>query len=105
MATYNVRLNGKLIDTVFYSAYATSGKDMTPDEVKQSLVEHDAYDENIKVSRKTVLEYVVQGNYGDGYGWEDLTAADNQKEALDNLKDYRQNGTAPVRLIKRRTKV
>lgn len=98
MASYNVRLNGKLIDKVFYS-----GIDLTTDEVKASLVNHDGYHPDINVSRKTQVEYVVQGNYG--YGWEDLTAANNEREAKANLRDYQINDNSPVRLIKRRVKV
>ena len=49
---------------------------------------------------KTQTLYVVQGNYG--HGWEDLTASADHKEARDNLRDYRQNDTAPTRLITRR---
>lgn len=52
---------------------------------------------------KTVLYYVVQGNYG--HGWEDLTGSTDYKEARDNLRDYRQNEPGPHRLIKRREKI
>lgn len=102
MAAFNVRLNGKLIDTVFYSPYS-SGKDHTPDEVKESLINHDGYHPDIKVSRKTITEHIVQGNYG--YGWEDLTSEDNEKEGRQRLREYQENDTASVRLIKRRVKV
>jgi hypothetical protein len=44
---WNVYLNGKLIDTVFYSA----GAKVTADEVKRSLVNHDGYDPGIVVRR------------------------------------------------------
>ena len=102
MAAFNVRLNGKLIDTVFFSPYP-NGKDHAPDEVRESLIGHDGYHADIKVSRKTVTEYIVQGNFG--HGWEDLTSEDNEKEAGQRLREYRENDTAPVRLIKRRVKV
>jgi hypothetical protein len=42
---YNVRLNGKLIDTVFYSNTTDA------DEVKHSLINHDGYDPGITVTK------------------------------------------------------
>lgn len=56
------------------------------------------------MARSTKYEYlyVVQGNYGYGHGWEDLTASTNRKEARANLRDYRKNDPAPTRLIQRR---
>lgn len=41
---YDVYLNGKLIDTVFYTGY-------TADEVKDSLIDHDGYDPDIEVKK------------------------------------------------------
>lgn len=46
--------------------------------------------------------YVVQGNYGYGHGWEDLTAEKSWKEAKQQLRTYRENESAPFRVIKRR---
>lgn len=46
--------------------------------------------------------YVVQGNYGYGHGWEDLTAERTWKEAKEQLRTYRENESAPFRVIKRR---
>ena len=42
---WNVYLNGKLIDTVFFTP------DMGADDVKRSLVNHDGYDSGITVRR------------------------------------------------------
>jgi hypothetical protein len=42
---FNVFLNGKLIDTVTYSV----DSQMTSDEVRRSLIEHDGMDKNILV--------------------------------------------------------
>lgn len=47
-------------------------------------------------------EYIVQGNYGHGHGWEDLTAGPSRKEAQAFLRDYDENESAPHRLIARR---
>ena len=59
-----------------------------------------------KRAAKTKLIHVVQGNYGYGQGWEDLTAEDTRKEALVRLREYRENeaGT-PFRLIRRRERI
>jgi len=35
--------------------------------------------------------WVVQGYYGPGHGWEDLTATEDRKEARTDLKAYREN--------------
>jgi hypothetical protein len=47
--------------------------------------------------------WVVQGNYGYGDGWEDLTAEEDKAEAGARLREYRENepGT-PHRIIRRR---
>lgn len=54
---------------------------------------------------KTRIIFVVQGNYGYGHGWEDVTAAETRKEALQNLREYRENESAPFRMIRRREKI
>lgn len=59
--------------------------------------------EYLQRSPKTELLYVVQGDYG--HGWEDLTASADYKETKRDLQSYRENDTAPTRLIKRREKV
>lgn len=47
--------------------------------------------------------HVIQGNYGYGHGWEDLTAETTREEALARLREYRENepGTS-FRRIRRR---
>ena len=47
MDEYQVFLNGKLIDIVFYQ------KGMTIEEVVQGLVDHDHYPANVRVKRVT----------------------------------------------------
>lgn len=57
-------------------------------------------------ARKTRDIYVVQGNYGYGQGWEDLTAEDDRKEGRERLREYRENESGvPFRLIKRRERL
>lgn len=58
-----------------------------------------------KRARKTKDIHVVQGNYGGGHGWEDVTAEETRKEALARLREYRENESAPFRLIRRREKI
>jgi hypothetical protein len=46
-------------------------------------------------------EYIVQGAYG--YGWEDVTAEDERKEALARLREYRENEPQyPHRIVRRK---
>lgn len=44
---------------------------------------------------------VLQGNYGYGHGWEDLTAG-SRKEVRQSLKEYRENEGGNYRIINRR---
>lgn len=45
---------------------------------------------------------VLQGNYGYGHGWEDLTASTLYREVRQNLKEYRENEGGNYRIIQRR---
>ncbi len=47
-------------------------------------------------TRKTRDEYEVQGYYGQQYGWECVTGAENRREAQEHRREYRENepGTA-----------
>ena len=51
---------------------------------------------------KYLYLFVVQGHYGDQYGWEDLCQSEDFKEARGWVRDYNRNEAAPHRLIKRR---
>lgn len=54
---------------------------------------------------KTPIYHIVQGNYGYGHGWEDLTAEDTESEAKKRLREYRENEPGVShRLIRRRLK-
>lgn len=51
---------------------------------------------------KTVVEYVIQGNYGNT-GWEDVCYYDKKSEAYTDVKEYRKDGyNATYRVIQRR---
>jgi len=45
-------------------------------------------------------EYALQGNYGP-HGWEDLTVEDTRKDALEQLKTYRENEGGNYRIRRR----
>lgn len=52
-------------------------------------------------SIKTVVEYVIQGDYGTG--WEDVCYYDNKNEAYCDIQEYRKDGyKASYRIIQRR---
>ena len=53
---------------------------------------------------KYLYLFVVQGDYGYGHGWEDLTASESYKAAIADLRAYRKNDNYAVglRIIKRR---
>jgi len=38
-----------------------------------------------------MVTYEVQGNYGYGDGWECVTAEDTRPDAVDRLREYREN--------------
>ena len=46
--------------------------------------------------------YVLQGNYGPLFGFEDLTASETRREVIRDRKDYRENEGGNYRIIKRR---
>ena len=55
-------------------------------------------------TRKTRDEYQIQGNYG--YGWEEITAEETRKDAIIQLKCYREN--EPMyqhRIVKKRIRL
>lgn len=55
--------------------------------------------------RKTEDIWTVQGNYGHGHGWEDLTSETTRAEAKQRLKEYRDNEPGVShRLVKQRIK-
>lgn len=47
-------------------------------------------------------EYIVQGDYGHGHGWEDVAAETEINEARERLIEYRENERGHLhRLIRR----
>ena len=53
--------------------------------------------------RKTVDEYEVQGNYGQG--WECVTTEETYRDAREQLKCYNENEPYPHRIVKKRVKI
>ncbi len=51
-AAWDVYLNNKLIDTVFYDAKCDGGATVTADDVRRSLIDHDGYDARIVVQKQ-----------------------------------------------------
>ena len=56
------------------------------------------------MANKYLYLFVLQGDYGFGHGYEDLTASESYKEVRQDLKDYRINEGGSYRNIKRREK-
>lgn len=56
--------------------------------------------------RKTEDEYTLQGNYGYGDGWEDLTSESDRKQIIQRKKEYLENDPrCDYRIVKRRVKI
>jgi hypothetical protein len=51
---------------------------------------------------KYLYLYVLQGDYGYGHGFEDLSASESWREVRDDLKAYRENEGGNYRIIQRR---
>lgn len=109
MLTYNVYLNGKCIDTVFYTESGTIKERC--ESVKSSLINHDGYDPRIEVKwpkgqRVTVDIWELQANYGYGDGYETICAGTKWREVKENLKEYRENGDyAPMKIVYKRERL
>ena len=102
---FNVRLNGKLINTVFYTLSGTIAEQC--ESVRLSLINHDGYDSDIRVvwpksQRVTETSYDLEGDYGQGF--EVLCSASTYKEAKSNKQDYLNNSPCPMRIVTRRTR-
>jgi hypothetical protein len=53
MKAYDVTLNGRYVDTVFWVNNSDA------DEVRRSLIDHDGYDQDIVVTHKDKRGYVI----------------------------------------------
>jgi hypothetical protein len=53
-------------------------------------------------NRKTIDEYEIQGNYGQG--WECVTTEETWKNAKEQKKCYDKNENYPHRIVKKRVK-
>jgi hypothetical protein len=105
MTTFNVSLNRRNINTVFYSGLKGTRKDQE-EYVKDSLIGHDGYDLGISVrlvGRTTVDEFELQGEYGQG--WELITTEKTRKAARNQLKEYRENEGGLYRIVKKRVSI
>lgn len=47
-------------------------------------------------------EWILQGNYGYGHGWEDLCAEEFRTEINQRLKEYQENEGGTYRVITRK---
>ena len=56
----------------------------------------------MKKKNKYQYLFILQGNYGYGHGFEDLTASESYSEVKAELKDYRINEGGRYRIIQRR---
>jgi hypothetical protein len=84
-------------------AEALAGRSKEPRSAKHASSKAHA---TVKRVPKTRLVFVVQGNYGYGHGWEDVTAEESSKEARDRIREYRENERGvPFRLIRRRERI
>ena len=104
MFAFNVWLNNRLIDTVFYSVNKSETIVDAVESVRNSLINHDGYDSGIKVTwpkgqRITKTVYVIQGNYGQGF--EDENEEDNLTDGRRSLREYRENGPGVYKMVRR----
>ena len=104
---FNVSLNGKNIDTVFYSSMHSDTIVEACERVRKSLIDHDGYDPEIKITwpkgqRCTENVYEVQGYY---QGWECVCAETSRKEARARLKEYKENEGGSYRIVLKRERI
>ena len=105
MFKFNVRLNGKLIDSVFYQVAKSETIAEAVESVKKSLINNDGYSSGIVVTwpkgqRLTSDYWELQGDYGQG--WECLTASPSFKECRADKKSYLENAPCPLRIVRKR---
>lgn len=83
--------------------YSTKAADALSDY--NSARDHDGLPPITRMPAGTVyaaeVEYVLQGNYGYGHGWEDLVSEDTRKEARAQLRCYAENEGGNYRIVRR----
>ncbi len=89
--SHTKKVNGK---TIKVKSYARKEPPKTAGEYLKSNTKKQ------KKDPKTMVAYVVQGNYGSG--WEDVTEESSTYGARNRLKEYNDNDPYPHRLIQRR---
>lgn len=79
---------------------------MSEEETAMSIGLVDGNIPALQTRNKYVYLYVIQVFSGKGYGWEDLSAAEQTpkgfREVKEDIKLYRENQPGTYRLIKRR---
>lgn len=55
--------------------------------------------------RKTRDEWIIMGNFGERFGWEEMSAYDTRHEARADIKEYRASGQGTYKIVKRRVKI
>lgn len=108
MHAFNVWLANKLINTVFYSIGKKETIKSALESVKNSLINHDGLNPEIRVTwpkgqRLTVDSWELWGDYG--HGFELLTADASRRAILANKKDYLENAPCPMKILKKRERV
>ena len=110
--SFNVWLDGKMIDTVFQSIGKKQTIAEAIEDVRKSLISHDGYSPSIRVTwpkgqRVTVDSFELRGRYPGQHGEELLCAENTRKEARDRLKEYRENDAmvSGLRIVKTRERV
>jgi len=104
MFAFNVWLSGKMIDTVFYSPNKSETISEQVENVRRSLVNHDGYSPDIRVTwpkgqRVTVSVYELQGQYG--HGWETLCTESTRREARERKREYTENEGGNYRIVRK----
>jgi hypothetical protein len=46
--------------------------------------------------------FILQGDYGYGHGWEDLSASESRREIRQTYREYRDNEGGTYRIVGRR---
>ena len=108
MHKFNVWLNNRLVDSVFYSVSEGETIAQAVERVRRSLVAHDGYSPEIKVTwpkgqRITEDVFELHGLYS--RGWELLTTESTRKEIRQRRKEYTENEGGTCKIVVKRERV